>query len=108
MAAGPVSCLRSSMPSSVRSVTRRHHPGTTYGPHLGSCASHLPTLADAILARDYGWESVRGPGPMTWRERATSLQLAAEERHGAPVRARVLAAVAQEDAAAQQSREAAE
>ena len=70
--------------------------------------AHFPTLADAILARDYGWESVRGPGPMTWRERATSLQLAAEERHGAPVRARVLAAVAQEDAAAQQSREAAE
>jgi hypothetical protein len=43
---------------------------------------------------------------MTWREAAASLQLAAEERHGAPTRARWLAVKAQEDAAAQKSKEA--
>jgi hypothetical protein len=38
---------------------------------------------------------------MTWREAAASLQLLAEERYGSPTRARVLAAVAEEDAAAE-------
>lgn len=45
---------------------------------------------------------------MTWREAAATLQLAAEERHGAPTRARWMAAKAQEDAAAQQAKEALE
>lgn len=33
---------------------------------------------------------------MTWREAAASLQLAAEERHGAPTRARAMALYEQE------------
>jgi hypothetical protein len=45
---------------------------------------------------------------MTWREAAASLQLAAEERHGAPSRANIRLAKAEEDAAAEQSREAIE
>jgi hypothetical protein len=45
---------------------------------------------------------------MTWREAAASLQLAAEERHGAPTRNRIRALVAQEDAAAAAAREALE
>jgi hypothetical protein len=43
---------------------------------------------------------------MTWREAAASLQLLAEERYGSPTRARVLAAVAEEDVAAAKAREA--
>lgn len=43
---------------------------------------------------------------MTWREAAASLQLLAEERYGSPTRARVLAAVAEEDASVAGAREA--
>jgi hypothetical protein len=43
---------------------------------------------------------------MTWREAAASLQLAAEERHGAPTRARLMAAYKAEQDAAEQSKEA--
>ena len=56
-----------------------------------------PDAALAVLAHEYGWEAVRGPGPMTWREAAASLQLLAEERYGAPRRAVVYADKARED-----------
>jgi hypothetical protein len=53
---------------------------------------NAPYAALAVLAQVNGWANVRGPGPMTWREAAASLQLAAEEHHGAPTRARITAA----------------
>ena len=43
---------------------------------------------------------MRGPGPLTWREAQLSLQLAAEQRVGAPARQAILQAKAEEDAAA--------
>ena len=45
---------------------------------------------------------------MTWREAAVTLQLAAETKYGAPTRARILAAVAEEDARAAASASAME
>lgn len=59
-----------------------------------------PGAVRAILAQAHGWEAVRGPGPMTFREAQLSLQLLAEQHLGAPTRAEVYAAKAAEDAAA--------
>ena len=57
-----------------------------------------PGAIGAILARDFGWQSVRGPGPVTWREALLTLQLRAEERIGFVVRERARMLKAIEDA----------
>jgi hypothetical protein len=67
-----------------------------------------PDAALAVLAREHGWAAVRGPGPMTWREAAASLQLIAEERYGAPRRAVVYDEKAREDRAAEAAKSALE
>jgi hypothetical protein len=45
---------------------------------------------------------------MSWHEVAASLQLLAEERYGAPTRARLIALHEEEERAASRAREAAE
>jgi hypothetical protein len=45
-----------------------------------------PEAVQAVLAERFGWDAIRGPGPLTYREARLSLQLAAEERVGAPLR----------------------
>lgn len=59
-----------------------------------------------IVAARFGWAAVRGPSAMTFRELLLAVQLIAEESYGGPARARVLAQVAREDAAAEASKAA--
>lgn len=59
-----------------------------------------PEAARAVLAHKFGWEAVRGPGPLTWHEAVLSLQVLAEERIGTAQRQQVLEAKQAEDAAA--------
>jgi hypothetical protein len=58
-----------------------------------------PRAIVAILAREWGWEAVRGPGPVTFEEAVLYLQLIAEERIGTVIRERARMARAAEDAA---------
>lgn len=52
-----------------------------------------------ILAARHGWEAIRGPGPLTFREARLSLQLLVEEEIGAPREARAQERKAAENAA---------
>ena len=58
-----------------------------------------PKAIEAIAAQRFGWEAVRGPGPLTFEELQLSLQLAAEERVGWLVRETARQARAEQDAA---------
>lgn len=59
-----------------------------------------------IVAARFGWAAVRGPSAMSFHELLLALQLIAEESYGGPARARVMDAVAREDAAAEASKAA--
>ena len=65
-----------------------------------------PGALQAILAARFGWEAVRGPGPLTFLEARLSLQYEAEERVGGPMRESARLARAREDAAYGTVREA--
>lgn len=67
-----------------------------------------PDALRAILAGRFGWEAVRGPGVLTWREAQLSLQLEVEERIGRRLRERVAEINAEQDAAAASLRRVAE
>ena len=81
--------------------------GTSDGPFSGEAPAALADWADgrlditepyawrrspeaiaAILASRWGWEAVRGPGPITWTEALLTMQLDAEERIGSEMRRR--------------------
>lgn len=61
-----------------------------------------PGAVRAILAERWGWEAVRGPGPLTWEEAKLSMQISLEERMGFVMRKTAEIARGEEDAMAAQ------
>ena len=58
-----------------------------------------PEVVETVLAERFGWDAVRGPGPLTWHEAKLYLQLDAERKVGRPMREAELSEHAREDAA---------